>query len=274
MASTKKKTAPPTGEQPRHRLAQLEQSRADVVIAKRPEDKGGDISLHRLESVTRSIESIVPNILQLEAAAGRAKVTDEATFNKGSTFVSQCDQQWEQLETLRKSVKKPVDDYAKLIQATFLPFQNRLVTVRDQVKGMMTAFYRAEEQRKSEEQAALRRQQEEQAQKIAEQHEAAGNTEVAQAVLDAALAAPAPKPAVNLGQERNALGEKVAVRRSWKGEVVDRTELLKAVLEGKVPWVVIEFKQSEINTVARQVAAEGTIHGIKVTHEADLNLRS
>lgn len=276
--AAKKKTATPapadTGEAPKRKLAALEQPRADVLIAKRPDDKGGDINLTRLESVMRSIEGIIPNILQLEAAGERAKVVSEETFNKGSTFVSQCDQQWEQLETLRKSVKKPIDDYAKLIQATFTPFQNRLIVVRDKVKTMMTTFYRMEEARKKAEADKLREEQEEKAQAIAQQHEAAGNTDVAQAVLDAALAAPAPVAQVSLGRTRNAVGETVGVRRAWKGEVVDRAELLKAILDGKVPWVVIEFKQSELNTVARQVAAVGTIHGIKVTHEADLSFRS
>lgn len=278
MATKKKAAAPPenkpTGDAPRRKLAELVNPAADVKIAVREEDKGGDIILHRLESVMRSIESIIPNILQLEAAAGRAKIESEETFQKGSTFVSTCDAQWEQLEVLRKSVKKPVDDYGRLIQATFLPYQNRLTVIRDKVHAMMTTFYRADEARKKAAADKLRQEQEERAQAIAQEHEKAGNTEVAQAVLDAALAAPAPSAVVTLGKTRNEAGETVSVRKSWKGAVQDREALLRAILDGKVPWVVIEFKQSEINTVARQVAAEGVIHGIKVTHEADLSFRS
>lgn len=275
MATAKNKTTPAAGEtdKPRGKLVPAEPPpKPSLVIGKNA--AGTDITLHKLEQVTVSLERLVPNILQLEAASERAKITDEVMFNKGSTFCSSCDEQWDQIETLRKAVKRPLDDYVKLVQALFTPYQRRLEVVRDKVKGMMTTFYRAEEQRKRDEAAAQRKLQEEQAQAVAAAHEEAGNTEVAQAVLDAAVSAPAPSTQVTLGQERNALGEKTQVRKSWKGAVVNRVDLLKAVLEGKVPWVVIEFKQSEIHTVARQVQAEGVIHGIKVTHEADLSFRS
>ena len=272
MATTKSKSAPPD-EKPKGKLVAAEPPpKPSLVVGKSA--TGQDITLHRLEQVTHSLERLVPNVLQLEAAAERAKIIDEVTFNKGSTFCSSCDDQWEQIEALRVAVKKPLDDYIKLVQGIFTPMQRRLVTARDKVKALMTTFYRAEEARKKAEGDALRRQQEEQAQQIAAQHEAAGNTDVAQAVLDAAVSAPAPSIQVTLGQERNALGEKTQVRRAWKGAVADREALLRAILEGKVPWVVIEFKQAELNTVARQVQAEGVIHGIKVTHEADLSFRS
>jgi len=231
-----------------------------------------ELSLHRLDQATSALENMVPNILKLEAAAERAAVTDEVTFNKGSTFVSCVDRELEQLEALRSAIYKPVWDYAQLISATFQPYKARLTAIRSTVKELMTTWYKAEEVRKQAEANAARARAEEEARELAAKHEKAGNADVAQAVLDAALNAPAPvaKPIVTM---TNAVGGRTSARKVWKGKVEDREALLRGILDGKIPWIVIDFKQKEIDTVARQAAAVGLFHGIKVTHETDLAQR-
>jgi hypothetical protein len=165
-------------------------------------------------------------------------------------------------------------DYAQLISATFQPYKARLTTIRGKVKDLMNAWYRAEEARKQAEANAARAKQEAEARELAAKHEKAGNTEVAQAVLDAALNAPAPmaKPIVTM---TNAVGGRTTARKIWKGSVTNdtRADVLRGILDGKIPWVVLEFKQRELDTVARQAGAVGMFHGIKVTHETDLSQR-
>jgi hypothetical protein len=242
-----------------------------------------DISLHKLDQATNAIETMIPNILKLEAAAGRAEkkgIATEADFNKGSTFVSAVDRELEQLEALRSSIYKPIWDYGKLIQATFSPYKSRLDTIRTKVRDLMTTWYKTEEKRLADEAAAKRKEEEDKAQKIAEEHQEAGRPEVAQAVLDAALAAPAAKVSVfsSGGSAKvNALGGKTTPRKVWKGAIPttpeDRKAALQAIIDGQLPAIVIEWKQAELNTVARQCQAIGTFHGIRVTHEVDLSQR-
>src|SRR5262245_15821282 len=136
-----------------------------------------DITLHRLESATQSLAHVLPNILQLEAAANRAVVDSEAAFNKGSTFLSACDGQLVQVEALRKAIYQPVWDYAKLIQATFKPYSDRLTAARQKVRDLMTSYYNAEEKRKRDEAAAAQRAIDEEAQALAIRHAAAGDQE-------------------------------------------------------------------------------------------------
>lgn len=255
------------------KLAPPEPPPAPTVIVGRTEGaEGRDITLHRLEQVTNALERLVPNVTKLEAAAQRAKVESEEDFNKASNFISLVDQQWKQIEALRKSVKTPVDDYAALIQATFTPYLNRLKTAKENVRKLATDWWNREEERKRKEAEALRKQQEEEAHRIAQEHQAAGREDVAEAVLSAAMNAPVvvDKPVMTTV---NAFGKRTVAPKRWKGEVTDREALLRGILEAKIPWVVIQIQQKEIDTVARQFNAEGTFCGIRCYQETVLQQR-
>src|SRR5256885_16106612 len=66
----------------------------------------------------------------LEAQGERAVIDSDETYQKGSDFLTVCDQQWRQLGGLRKANKGPVGDYQKFIQTPLPPIQGRITDVK------------------------------------------------------------------------------------------------------------------------------------------------
>lgn len=229
-----------------------------------------DLSLHALTDIDQQLPKFLKRADELEAGAARAIIDSPESYQRGSEFKTVCAAAWNQLEVLRKAVKGPLDDYIKLIQSRFNPLLTRITAADTIVTERMKAFLRAEEKRQQQEAADLRRKAEEEAAALAAQAKQQGNEEQAQAILDTAAAMPAPVPQKAGAYGGNTFGQTTSAVRPWKGQVADAKAILRAILEEKVPMIVIEFKQMELNTIARQVAVEGVHHGIKCYRDMQL----
>lgn len=209
----------------------------------------------------------------LEAQGERAVIDTDEAFARGSDFLSVCEQQWKQLEDLRKATKGPVDDYAKFIQTLFLPIQGRFLAVKDAMRARMLTYQKAAEARRLEAEAKVRQAQEAAALELAEHEAQAGNVSAANAILDAAALSANPRmPPRKIGGS-NTFGKSTHIAETWQGRVVEPMEVLKAIIAGQLPVTLIEWRQVELNAVARQVKVEGIYRGLKVEKVEGLRQR-
>lgn len=208
----------------------------------------------------------------LEAQADRALIDSEEAYQRGTDYLTVCQDQWDQLEDLRKATKKPVDDYGKFIQSLFVPLQTRIATAKTKVNGLMFAFHKAEEKRRTEEADAQKKRNEEAAQALATEAEARGDTATAQAILDVATAVPVPAKSVRIGGT-NSFGRSTGIAKRWTATVEKPMEVLQAIIDGKLPISVLEWKQAELNKVASGLKVEKTVFGLKVFQAENLQQR-
>lgn len=209
---------------------------------------------------------------ELEEMEKRAVIDSADAYMRGSDFETICKTNFDQLEAVRKAVKGPVDDYAKLIQSIFLPKQGRFTAVGKLMNAKRLAYHKAEEKRLADEAAAQRQKNEEEMLKLAEQTQAAGDTKGAAAILEAAVVAPVSVPQVRIGGS-NSFGMSSSMTKRWVGSVEKPFEVLAAIISGKFPIDMIEFKQAEMNAAAKKIGVKGTFNGLKVDQSETLGNR-
>jgi len=209
----------------------------------------------------------------LEAQFERAVIDTDEAFARGSDFLSVCEQQWKQLEDLRKATKGPVDDYGKFIQTLFLPIQSRFASVKSAMQGRMLGYQKAAEARQREAEAKVRKAQEAAALELADQEAKSGNVAAADAILDAATAVPPARAPARKITGSNTFGKSTHIAESWQGRVIEPMEVLKAIIAGQLPITLLEWRQAELNAVARQVKVEGIYRGLKVEKVEGLRQR-
>lgn len=218
------------------------------------------------------LEPFKAAVTELEAQSERAVINSVDRYQSGSEFLSFCAMNWDQLEALRVSVKRPIDDYAKFIQSLFVPLQNRFTAAKKSVADKMLTFKKAEDARAAAAQELIRRANEEAALKLAEEAQSKGDTSGAHALLEVATMLPAPVVAPRLGG-RNSMGMSTGTTKRWVGTVENPMVLLKAIIDGKVPISVIEWRQAELNKIAAGLKVTATVNGIKMEQSETLGQR-
>jgi hypothetical protein len=209
----------------------------------------------------------------LEAQGERAVIDSDEAYRKGSDFLSVCEQQWRQLEDLRKATKGPVDDYGKFIQQLFLPIQSRFVAVKGSMSMRMLTYQKAAEARRIEAERKVREAQEAAALELAAKEAESGNTAAADAILDAAtLPTTARAPARKIAGS-NTFGKSTHIAETWQARVVEPMEVLKAIIAGQLPVTLIDWRQVDLNAVARTVKVEGVYRGLKIEKVEGLRQR-
>lgn len=252
--------------------ASLDVTRAVSVVPSGTNGIGAPISILPVLDLIPQLQPFKEAAENLEAQSGRAVIESEEHFQKGNDFLTVCQDQWRQLEDLRKAVKDPIDDYGKFIQSIFLPIQAQCLRAKTAVNGKMLAFHNAEKVRREAAAAAQRKANEEAAQRLAEEAQARGDHQVANAILDVATTAPVPVAAPRIGGT-NTFGKSVNLSKRWTATVEKPMEVLQAILAGNLPISLIDWKQIELNKVASQLKVEKVVHGLKVFQTENLQQR-
>lgn len=248
----------------------LDVSQAVSVVAASPENS--PISILPVLALDPQLAPFREAADNLAAQSERALIDTERKWQKGSDFLTVCDEQWDQLEALRKATKGPVDDYGKFIQAIFVPIQQRVAAAKLLVSNRMSAFQLAEEARRKKVAEDLQKANEEAAAKLAQEAEDRGDTDTAQAILEVATTAPVPVAPLRLGGT-NSYGRSTFNAKRWTASVEKPFEVLQAILDGKLPVSLIEWKQSELNKEATKLKVEKVVHGLKVFQTSNLQQR-
>lgn len=233
---------------------------------------GSPISILPILALVPQLEPFKTAAANIEDQSTRIVIDSEAAYQKGSEFMSICTMNWDQLEDLRKAVKGPVDDYGKFIQALFVPLQTRFKAAKEIAETRMLAFTKAEKKRRDDAEALVRKANEEAALKLAAEAEAKGDVAQAESIMEVAVMAPAPRPAVRYGGS-NSFGRSTNLVKRWTATVENPMETLKAIIDGKLPISILEWKQAELNKCATKVGVVSKTLGLNIYQTESLQQR-
>lgn len=250
----------------------LDTTRAIDVVPAGAIGDAAPISILPILELVPQLEPFKEAATNIEGQASRAVIDSEEAFQKGADFLTVCQDRWQQLEDLRKATKGPIDDYGRFIQAIFVPLQTRFETSKTTVNDRMLAFHKAEKERREREAEEHRRRNEEAAQLLAEQAEKRGDTASAEAILEIATVAPVRQAAPRIGGT-NSFGKSTNLVKRWTASVEKPMEVLQAIIDGKLPISLIDWKQVELNKVANTLKVEKVVHGLKVFQSESLQQR-
>ena len=172
-----------------------------------------------------------------------------------------------ELDDLRKSLTRPLDEAKKRIMALFTPAEDRLKKAENLIKRAMLGYQQEQERKRQEEEARLRKIAEDEqrrrdalAAKQAEKARARGNEERAQEILENVPIIPTP---VVLKEQPKVKG--IATREIWKFRVVNVSLLPREYMlpngkmllafaqatKGTIPVPGVEFYSEEIVAAGR-----------------------
>ena len=192
-----------------------------------------------------------------------AEITSVAQYDDGASTLRDIKQRKNDLDSLRKSMTRPLDDAKARIIDLFRPIIGDLDYAEAALKAQMVRYQEAEDRRVAEEQAAAeleRAQAEAEAMRAAE----AGQYEDAMRIQQERAEIPDPEPAY---KARDARGYKPAAgvtsSTRWSAEVTDFPALVLAVAMGEAPLNLLTVNQSALDKSAQIAKAESTIPGVK-----------
>lgn len=201
----------------------------------------------------------------------RAVIDSQDAYDRGTEFLSACALHWNKIEELRKQAKVPVDQLGEFIQEQTTPWQRRLDGAKKSITAKMVAFNTKRRQEREAADKLVRDAQEQAALKLAQEQEAKGNTAIAGAILEAATVERPVARATPAGT--NSFGRSTGSSFTWKGSAAEPMTILGGIIAGKIPISVLEFKDGELNKVAKSVGVEGTFMGIKIEKVEGLRQR-
>ena len=174
--------------------------------------------------------------------------------------------QLQELELLRKSITRPLDDMKRTVMDLFREDTHRLEEIEQSLKSSVTVFRLEAEKKRRLEEARLRDAQALQAAAAstkAKELIAKGKIEQAEAVLDTVPPVPvvvADIPKTNLGS-----------RTSWDGEVEDFDAFVRYALE-YMPNL-IQVNEKALAEFARATKGTATIPGVKFVKRESVVVR-
>lgn len=208
--------------------------------------------------------------IEAEATAEFITITDDEENAMAVNTLSNIKSFGKEVESARTETVKPLNDLVKRVNGMYKPITDSLSKSETVIKGKMLVFANAKERLRREEEAKRQREFEEQkeiAQKEAEALQKKADAEAkkkgtAPVIVEQKFV----EPPTSLMQEKTVRASEgiSTIQKSWKGEVSNPMEILKAIVEGKVSVSAIEFKTSELNNYAKAKKIEGVFDGIKV----------
>ncbi|MBN3839247.1 hypothetical protein [Burkholderia sp. Ac-20349] len=177
------------------------------------------------------------------------------------------------MDELRTSFVKPLNDEVKFINDTFRPHIEGLKEARAILEPKILQFQRAEaarvaeDQRKANEAAAAERRKLEEQAKAAQQ---TGDAETASALAVAAEVMVAPVVQSSIPTK----GTGTSSRSSWSAEVTNMLELVKHVAEHPEHINLLSVNTTALNGLARSLKSALQIPGVKPVEKKSLAVRT
>jgi len=229
-----------------------------------------------------AVAELNPIVTDIAAFAGTIEgidVADEETQGQVGDLVKMMSHRRKKLEDKRTSLVQPLNGVVNEINALFKPPRDRIDEIIGIAKKKMNRFAQAQVALEAEKKRQEREEAERERKEAAELAEAlkkkAGEeaAPIAQVVVEEAekkveKAAKPAKVAPTRGRESS-----VVVTKTWKAEVVDILELVKAVADGKLPTHVLEPNMTALNDIARELKDPGTINGIRIFQDVSTAVR-
>ena len=189
-------------------------------------------------------------------------VTTVAEYEAAGSRLRDVKQRSSDLDKLRKSMTRPMDDAKARVMELFRPILGELSSAETILKARMIGFQEREDARVRAEQVLIE-QERAAVEALAGQAAESGDYEQAMALQDerSALRDAAPGYAKDESGYRPAVGTSTTVR--WHAEVVDVAALVLAVAMGEAPLGLLEPNQQALDALARATKAESTLPGVQ-----------
>lgn len=199
--------------------------------------------------------------------AGGVEVRTAAENDAAAKLLEEIKGRAKDMDTLRKSMTRPLDESKRRIMDLFRPIEQQLADAEQHVKGQMLGFYQQEQRRLAAERAEAEAERQRLAAESYKAAEEGRHTDALVAAEDS-LAVPEPPKA-----PPRAAG--TSVLTTWHAEVVDLQALLLAVATGEAPLGLVKADQSALDALARATKQEGVvIPGVRFFKEDSMRGRA
>lgn len=235
-----------------------------AAVAQHPEAQQ---TFDLIPNLERTFEVTLPHdasVKELEDQFSRVVIANIEDYRKGELFMQTIKRVSNQVEADQKELLGPLSEFLRWGNAQFKVIKDRLDLVMRGTKTRMIAFNDAQEALLKEQQRRAREEQE------ARALEAAGKAktpEEAEALLNAAIEAPMPQPAIR--------GMGTSTPMKWVARPQNTKQICQAIVDGHLPTDIIkEFSTQNLNAFAKRHAKEETIYGLLVVHEKNMTVRA
>lgn len=174
-------------------------------------------------------------------------ILNQTGYEQAAVTVKDIKAKAKELDTLRKSMTKPLDESKKTIMDFFRKPATFLEDAEKKIKLRMSDFVKEEQRKERNRLEAI-------ALEEAQQQEALGNEEEAEAIIVAVQTVEPEKPKA----------DGIKTRKTYKARVVDKKELIRAVAEGKAFHGLLTVDMGLLNSMARNEKEELSIPGVVV----------
>ena len=209
--------------------------------------------------VEQEVATIETEVVTLQEKAD-AVVIDSTESNEAATAVlGELSDKKKAIEEVRTSIVKPLNDHVKDINLKFKPQTTSIDAAIKTIKGKVSAYYIAEEEKAAKEQARL--------DKIREEADAKREEKGEEAIAE-----PVRQVEQKAQTTQAVSGATTTVKKVWKHQVLSMKELpenvMKAILEEA-------FKKGIVDTVVRKMVNAGMheISGVRVYQDTEVSVR-
>jgi len=214
------------------------------------------------ESLGKATGPIVSKGANLLEQVGRVVIIDDDVLATAGDLAKVINTQIKKSDEARTALVKPLNDHVKWINTQFKETVGPLNTAKADLKVKMDEYVSARAIRQEAAAEEARKLAEKEALERAEQAEKDGDTDTAEAIVEAA--ADLPDTVAKAPIARGDLGASTSAKTNWLGEVVNLNEFLQAIIDGNIPPDFIEIKQAKLNALAVSRKVEKTNFGIKL----------
>lgn len=222
---------------------------------------------------TNLAEKEVSQAIALYDGAKKIQVITADDYTNAGQILKEVKGKSKQLDELRKSMTRPLDDSKKKIMEFFRPAEEKLAEAARIISKPMIEWEtqqernRREAERIAQEEAQKRA--EEEALQLAVEVEQSGDTELAEQIISQPVQVPVVKIASAVPKTNGTFS-----RETWKAEVVDIKALASAVASGKVPAEALQANMPFLNQMARSFKGGLNYPGVRAIAEKSITSRA
>lgn len=238
----------------------------DLTVVLDPEEMRGELEREFQHKIARRDE-LLAGVARFNEATS-AGIVDAETQARAADFVRQIKQEARAIDQLRTAAKEPVLHAGRVIDGFFRPLADPLMDAARGIEAKMTAFARAEADRKrraaleaARAQAAAAAKAAEEAARRADADALAAAVDREQQAIEAEDAAVAGKPA-DLSRTHGDLGSVASLHERWAFDVTD---------PGAVPRQYMRVDEVAVRVAIR--AGVRAIDGIRIYRDSRVVVR-
>lgn len=217
-------------------------------------------------------DQIAKQASELLATAQCYEIDCSELYDSAGEELKRCKAMLKMIDEIRKPITRNLDAAKKGVMDIFRPTEDYLQRSEKLLKAAMVKWQTEQERIRLKEEARQRAFVRQEQEKLRQEAEAAiekGDTEQAEALQ--ATAALVPMPIVESNVQKL---QGINMRTVWKAELVDKTALIQAVAEGKVPDAALEVCMTFLNTQARALKSALNYPGVRAVSEQQIASRS